>query len=174
MKRDTGMRSEDILALLSLWDAQQRHNKEASSSYYNPASYYSEINPYEDAVDTSDIDEKWMDEPVVPASQYANYYDNSMPSHYRYSQNYPEYVSEAESNYLQHLDALRRKRQWSGFNRTQYAKRFMVAKKRSDNNQYMLSQKFKPREDLYSLNELLKATQGGRDQGIPLVRRMIL
>lgn len=179
MKRDTGMRSEDILTLLSLWDAQQRHNKEASP-YYSPSSYYSQAEPYEDSVDSSDMEDKWMDEPVIPSGRYSNYYDvNSLygdkPSHFRYSQNYPEYMADAESNYLQHLESMRRKRPWPGFGSGRYSKRFMVAKKRSDPNQYLYSQKsYKPREDLYSLSELLKASQGARDQGYPLVRRMVL
>lgn len=174
------MRSEDILTLLSLWDAQQRHNKEASP-YFSPSSYYNRAEPYEDTMD-SDMEDKWMDEPVVPSSRYSNYYDmNSLygdkPSHFRYSQNYPEYLADAESNYLQNLEGMRRKRPWAGFGSGRYSKRFMVAKKRSDPNQYLYSPKmYKARDDLHSLSELLKASQGGRDQGgsRPLVRRMVL
>lgn len=180
MKRETGMSSEDLLTLLSLWEAQQHRTKKNTPSYYIPSSYYNQLDPYEEStVDNMDEDDKWLDEPVASSSHYPNYYPmNSYGdrfSHYKYSQNYPEYIPEQPS-YLQNIDALRRKRQWGGYGNKNYiSKRFMVAKKRSEPNQYYYSQKaYKPREDLTSLSDLLKSSQSARDQGYPISRRMVL
>lgn len=172
------MRSEDILALLSLWEAQQRRNNEQSPNYPSDNFYnnYNLADPFEDNTgeDREETDERWMEEPALP-SHFTRPYYAARPSamqpksHYQYTHDFPEIIP-AEPAYLQNLQNLqnlRRKRQWAGFgNRNHLSKRFMVAKKRSPYN-------YRPHEDLFTLNELLRSSPN-RDQGFPVSRRMVL
>lgn len=178
-KRESNMRSEDILALLSLWEAQQRRNNEQVSPNYSSDNYYNNYNmadPFEDNTgdDREETDERWMEEPALP-SHFTRPYYAARPSamqpksHYQYTHDFPEIIP-AEPAYLQNLQNLqnlRRKRQWAGFgNRNHLSKRFMVAKKRSPYN-------YRPHDDLFTLNELLRSSPN-REQGFPVSRRMVL
>lgn len=116
----------------------------------------------------------WYNEPVVIAPRERDY-----PHHSYFSEQnrvavprpYPEMypMNQMSPNELaQRYEEVRRKRQYAN-----KMKRFMVARKRSDSG--MIQQNnYRPRDDLYTLAELLRSAPRVQEQDIPVYRRLIL
>lgn len=81
---------------------------------------------------------------------------------------YPDMYQVGPAELAQRYEEARRKRQYAN-----KMKRFMVARKRSDG---MMSHQnnYRPRDDLYTLAELLRSAPRVQEQDIPVYRRLIL
>lgn len=80
---------------------------------------------------------------------------------------YPDQMYQVDPSELaQRYEEARRKRQYAN-----KMKRFMVARKRSDG---MHQNNYRPRDDLYTLAELLRSAPRVQEQEIPVYRRLIL
>ncbi|GBP40057.1 Putative neuropeptide precursor protein [Eumeta japonica] len=165
-KRDSGLSAADVRALLTLWEAQEHRKQELNAGQW-PERYYGRA---ED--DQSDVDENgdiWYNEPVVIGGRERDY-----PHHSYFSEQnrmalahgYPDMYSQVDPELAQRYEEARRKRQYAK------VKRFMVARKRSDVMPRQNS--YRPRDDLYTLAELLRSAPRMQEQDVPVYRRLIL
>ncbi|CAG9788788.1 unnamed protein product [Diatraea saccharalis] len=169
-KRDSGLSAADVRALLNLWEAQERRKQEYNNQWAADR-YYGRMNDAED--DQPEVDENgdiWYNEPVVIGPR-----ERDFPHHSYFSEQnrmalargYPDMYQVDPSELAQRYEEARRKRQYAN-----KMKRFMVARKRSDN--LMHQSNYRPRDDLYTLAELLRSAPRVQEQDIPVYRRLIL
>ncbi|XP_026756293.2 putative neuropeptide precursor protein isoform X1 [Galleria mellonella] len=170
-KRDSGLSAADVRALLNLWEAQERRKQEWNANQWAADRYYGRVNTVED--EQPEVDENgdiWYNEPVVISPREREY-----PHHSYFSEQnrmamthgYPDMYQVDPSELAQRYEEARRKRQYAN-----KVKRFMVARKRSDN--MMHQNNYRPRDDLYTLAELLRSAPRIQEQEIPVYRRLIL
>lgn len=165
-KRDSGLTTSDVQALLNIWENQERRKQEYANQWAADRFYTNDD-------DQTEVDEDgniWYNEPL------ANPAKRDYPRHSYFSeqnrlalaqQGYPDMYEVNPSDLAQRYEEVRRKRQYAN-----KVKRFMVARKRSDG---MLRQNnYQPRDDLYTLAELLRTAPRVQEQDIPVYRRLIL
>lgn len=114
----------------------------------------------------------WYNEPVVLGPRVQDY-----PRHSYFSEQNrmalargypgPDMYQVDPSELAQRYEEVRRKRQYAN-----KVKRFMVARKRSDGMAHQNN--YRPRDDLYTLAELLRSAPRVQEQDIPVYRRLIL
>ncbi|XP_069682863.1 prohormone-2-like isoform X4 [Periplaneta americana] len=165
LKRDLGLDPEDVLTVLSLWEAEHRAKAESNPGL-DPSwfTYYGldtaepfrddEDEGEEDEEDTSPIDGGWLEGPVAHPSSTPHRYRLERRGGYYYPmltspQQYPLYPAQKRDS-----------SQWGGFAKD---KRFMVSRKR---------QVTSPRDEVQTLAQLLNHPY--RDPGVPLYRRVVL
>nr|UES72887.1 NVP-containing protein transcript a [Carausius morosus] len=164
LKRDLELDPEDVLALLSLWEAE--HHKQFP--YRQEPSPWSQLNGVEPSEDfeTQDEDDQtnseddnpnaggWWDGPVYPSAP------STYPGHFSLEKRVPMYYpAPVPGAPFPLFPAQKREGQWGGFTKD---KRFMVSRKRQA-----------PRDGVHSLAQLLNSTPR-RDPGVPVLRRMVL
>ncbi|PNF25072.1 hypothetical protein B7P43_G02037 [Cryptotermes secundus] len=166
LKRDLGLDPEDVLTVLSLWEAEHRIKADNNQrldpawfSYYGldtPESFRGEEGDEggEDDEDTSQIDGGWLEGPVSNPSATPHRYRLERRGGYYYPmlstpQQYPMYPAQKRDS-----------SQWGGSAKD---KRFMVSRKR---------QVISPRDEVQVLTQLLDHPY--RDPGVPLYRRVLL
>ncbi|XP_041981988.1 putative neuropeptide precursor protein [Aricia agestis] len=170
-KRDSGLSAADVRALLSLWEAQERRKQEWNANQWAAENYYNRMNSMED--DQPEVDENgdiWYNEPVVLGPREREY-----PRHSYFSEQnrmalahgMPDIYQIDPNELAQKYEESRRKRMYAN-----KMKRFMVARKRSDG--MMHQNAYRPRDDLYTLAELLRSAPRVQEQDIPVYRRLIL
>ncbi|KAJ2945702.1 hypothetical protein O0L34_g544 [Tuta absoluta] len=172
-KRDSGLSAADVRALLNLWEAQERRKQEYANQWAANR-YYGQVNSEEDQPDV-DENEVWYNEPVVMGPHERDYPHRSYFSEQNrmaLARGYPDWsqVAQVDPSELAHryeLEDARRKRLYAN-----KVKRFMVARKRSDG--MMHQNNYRPRDDLYTLAELLRSAPRVQEQDIPVYRRLIL
>lgn len=170
-KRDSGLSAADVRALLTLWEAQERRKQEWNANQWAADHYYGRGNSDEDQADVDENGDVWYNEPVVIGPRERDY----SPHHSYFSeqnrmalaQGYPGMYQVDPAELAQKYEEARRKR-----NYTTKMKRFMVARKRSDG--MMHQNNYRPRDDLYTLAELLRSAPRVQEQDIPVYRRLIL
>lgn len=168
-KRDSGLSAADVRALLNLWEAQERRKQEYANQFAADR-YYGRVNPDEEQPEVDENGDLWYNEPVVIGP-----HDRDYPHHSYFSEQnrmalargYPDLYQVGPNELAQRYEEARRKRQYAN-----KMKRFMVAKKRSDN--MMHQNNYRPRDDLYTLAELLRSAPRVQEQDIPVYRRLIL
>ncbi|XP_023937144.1 putative neuropeptide precursor protein [Bicyclus anynana] len=164
-KRDSGLSAADVRALLNLWEAQERRKQEWNANQWADR-YYGRVNSLDE--DQPEVDENgdvWYNEPVVLGAREREY-----PRHSYFSEQnrmalgrgLPD-IYPVDPNEL--AQEARRKRMYMN-----KVKRFMVARKRSDMHQ----NNYRPRDDLYTLAELLRSAPRVQEQDIPVYRRLIM
>lgn len=174
-KRDSGLSAADVRALLNLWEAQERRKQEWNANQWAADHYYGRANPEEEQPEVDENGEIWYNEPVVIAPREREYPHHSyfseqnrmtpLPVNHPYPDIYQ--VGPNPNELAQRYEEARRKRQYAN-----KMKRFMVARKRSDG---MMNQaNYRPRDDLYTLAELLRSAPRVQEQDIPVYRRLIL
>lgn len=170
-KRDSGLSAADVRALLNLWEAQERRKQEWNANQWAADRFYSHANADEEQ--QPEVDENgdiWYNEPVVVTPRERDY-----PRHSYFSEQnrmalahgYPDIYPVAPNEMAERYEEARRKRQYAN-----KMKRFMVARKRSDGMMHQNS--YRPRDDLYTLAELLRSSPRVQEQDIPVYRRLIL
>ncbi|CAG9112067.1 unnamed protein product [Plutella xylostella] len=174
-KRDSGLSAADVRALLNLWEAQERRKQEYANQWAADR-YYGHMGAPITDDDQAEVDENgdiWYNEPVVIGPQQRDYPAVS-PRHSYFSeqnrmvgQGYPGMYQVDPNELAQRYEEARRKRQYAN-----KMKRFMVARKRSDGSAHQNS--YRPRDDLYTLAELLRSAPRVQEQDIPVYRRLIL
>ncbi|XP_073961429.1 putative neuropeptide precursor protein isoform X2 [Choristoneura fumiferana] len=174
-KRDSGLSAADVRALLNLWEAQERRKQEQqwNANQWTADRYYGHINPVED--EQPQVDENgdvWYNEPVVintPEREYPHHSSYfSEQNRMALSRGYPDVYPVDPAELAQRYEEARRKRQYAN-----KMKRFMVARKRSDGLMRQPNN-VRPRDDLYTLAELLRSAPRVQEQDIPVYRRLIL
>ncbi|XP_072944905.1 putative neuropeptide precursor protein isoform X2 [Epargyreus clarus] len=170
-KRDSGLSAADVRALLNLWEAQERRKQEWNANQWAADRYYGRMNSLED--DQPEVDENgdlWYNEPVVIGQREREYPHRSYFSEQNrmaLARGMPDMYQVDPNELAQRYEEARRKRQYAN-----KMKRFMVARKRSDN--MMHQNNYRPRDDLYTLAELLRSAPRVQEQDIPVYRRLIL
>lgn len=172
-KRDSGLSASDVRALLNLWEAQERRKQEWNANQWAAEhnGWYGRMNALDE--DQPEVDENgdlWYNEPVVIGP-----HDRDYPRHSYFSEQnrmalahgIPDMYQVDPNELAQRYEEARRKRQYAN-----KMKRFMVARKRSDNMLHQNS--YRPRDDLYTLAELLRSAPRVQEQDIPVYRRLIL
>ncbi|XP_039756605.1 putative neuropeptide precursor protein isoform X1 [Pararge aegeria] len=164
-KRDSGLSAADVRALLNLWEAQERRKQEWNANQWADR-YYGRVNSLDE--DQPEVDENgdvWYNEPVVLGAR-----ERDFPRHSYFSEQNRMAVArglpdiyQVDTNEI--AQEARRKRMYMN-----KVKRFMVARKRSDMHQ----NNYRPRDDLYTLAELLRSAPRVQEQDIPVYRRLIL
>lgn len=169
-KRDSGLSAADVRALLNLWEAQERKKQEWNANQWAADHYYGRVNAEDEQPEVDDNGDIWYNEPVVIAPRERDY-----PRHSYFSEQnrmamtrgMPDMYAVGPAELAQRYEEARRKKQYAN-----KMKRFMVARKRSDG---MLHQNnYRPRDDLYTLAELLRSAPRVQEQDIPVYRRLIL
>ncbi|KAJ8715134.1 hypothetical protein PYW08_005115 [Mythimna loreyi] len=173
-KRDSGLSAADVRALLNLWEAQERKKQEWNAqNQWVPEHYYGvgHGNAEDEQPEVDENGDIWYSEPVVISPRERDY-----PRHSYFSEQnrmalahgYPDMYQVGPAELAQRYEEARRKRQYAN-----KMKRFMVARKRSDS---MMSHQngYRPRDDLYTLAELLRSAPRVQEQDIPVYRRLIL
>lgn len=164
-KRDSGLSAADVRALLNLWEAQERRKQEWNANQWADR-YYGRVNSLEE--DQPEVDENgdvWYNEPVALGPR-----ERDFPRHSYFSEQNRMALGRGMSDIYQVdpnelAQEARRKRMYMN-----KVKRFMVARKRSDMHQ----NDYRPRDDLYTLAELLRSAPRVQEQDIPVYRRLIL
>lgn len=170
-KRDSGLSAADVRALLNLWEAQERRKQEWNANQWAADRYYGHANAEDEQ--QPEVDENgdiWYNEPVVISPR-----ERDFPRHSYFSEQnrialahgYPDIYQVAPNEMAQRYEEARRKRQYAN-----KMKRFMVARKRSDGMMHQST--YRPRDDLYTLAELLRSAPRVQEQDIPVYRRLIL
>lgn len=174
-KRDSGLSAADVRALLNLWEAQERRKQEWNANRWAAATehngWYNRMNALDD--EQPEVDENgdvWYNEPVVVGPR-----ERDFPRHSYFSEQnrmalthgLPDLYQVDPNEMAQRYEEARRKRQYAN-----KMKRFMVARKRSDG--MMHQNNYRPRDDLYTLAELLRSAPRVQEQDIPVYRRLIL
>ncbi|XP_014371239.2 putative neuropeptide precursor protein [Papilio machaon] len=174
-KRDSGLSAADVRALLNLWEAQERRKQEWNANRWAAATehngWYNRMNALDD--EQPEVDENgdvWYNEPVVVGPR-----ERDFPRHSYFSEQnrmalahgLPDLYQVDPNELAQRYEEARRKRQYAN-----KMKRFMVARKRSDG--MMHQNNYRPRDDLYTLAELLRSAPRVQEQDIPVYRRLIL
>ncbi|CAB3230902.1 unnamed protein product [Arctia plantaginis] len=169
-KRDSGLSAADVRALLNLWEAQERKKQEWNANQWAADRYYGRVNTEDDQPEVDENGDIWYKEPVVTAPREQEYPHHSYFSeqkHMGLARGYPEMYPVGPAELAQRYEEARRKRQYAN-----KMKRFMVARKRSDG--VMHQNTYRPRDDLYTLAELLRSAPRVQEQDIPVYRRLIL
>ncbi|OWR51862.1 putative neuropeptide precursor protein precursor [Danaus plexippus plexippus] len=166
-KRDSGLSAAEVRALLNLWEAQERRKQEWNANQWADR-YYGHVNTLVE--DQPDVEEEgvWYNDPMVMGPR-----DRDYPRHSYFSEQnrlalahgLPEIYQVDPNELAQRYEEARRKRMYAN-----KVKRFMVARKRSDMHQ----NNYRPRDDLYTLAELLRSSPRVQEQDIPVYRRLIL
>lgn len=165
-KRDSGLSAADVRALLNLWEAQERRKQEWNANQWADR-YYGRANSLEE--DQPEVDENgdvWYNEPVALGPR-----ERDFPRHSYFSEQNRMALGQGilsdiyQVNPNELAQEARRKRMYMN-----KVKRFMVARKRSDMHQ----NDYRPRDDLYTLAELLRSAPRVQEQDIPVYRRLIL
>lgn len=171
-KRDSGLSAADVRALLNLWEAQERRKQEWNANQWAADRYYGRVNTaVED--EQPEVDENgdiWYNEPVVLGPRERDYPHHSYFSEQNrmaLARGFPDMYQVDPAELAQRYEEARRKRQYAN-----KVKRFMVARKRSDG--MMHQNNYRPRDDLYTLAELLRSAPRVQEQEIPVYRRLIL
>lgn len=167
-KRDSGLSAADVRALLNLWEAQERRKQEWNANQWAADHYYGRTNSMDDdQPELEDSDEVWYNEPVIvgPREHEPHHSYFSEQNRLALARNYPD-TYQMDPEVAQRFEDVRRKRQYNK------VKRFMVARKRSDGMVHQNS--YRPRDDLYTLAELLRSAPRVQEQDIPVYRRLIL
>ncbi|XP_053610900.1 putative neuropeptide precursor protein isoform X2 [Plodia interpunctella] len=170
-KRDSSLSAADVRALLNLWEAQERRKQEWTANQWAADRYYGRVSPVED--DQPEVDENgdiWYNEPVLVGARERDYPHHSYFSEQNrmaLARGFPEMYQADPNELAQRYEEARRKRQYAN-----KAKRFMVARKRSDG--MMHQNNYRPRDDLYTLAELLRSAPRVQEQDMPVYRRLIL
>ncbi|XP_047992274.1 putative neuropeptide precursor protein isoform X1 [Leguminivora glycinivorella] len=174
-KRDSGLSAADVRALLNLWEAQERRKQESqwTANQWPADRFYGRVNSVDE--EQPEVDENgdiWYNEPVV-----LNPHEREYPHHPSYfseqnrmalARGYPDVYPVDPAELAQRYEEARRKRQYAN-----KMKRFMVARKRSDGMMHQPNN-YRPRDDLYTLAELLRSAPRVQEQDIPVYRRLIL
>lgn len=171
-KRDSGLSAADVRALLNLWEAQERRKQEWNANQWAADHYYGRVGSDEDQPEVDENGDVWYNEPVVISPHERDY-----PHHSYFSEQnrmalahgYPDLYQVDPTELAQRYEEARRKRQYAN----NKVKRFMVARKRSD-AMMMHQNNYRPRDDLYTLAELLRSGPRVQEQDIPVYRRLIL
>ncbi|XP_028173908.1 putative neuropeptide precursor protein isoform X1 [Ostrinia nubilalis] len=169
-KRDSGLSAADVRALLNLWEAQERRKQEYNNQWAADH-YYGRMNGADE--DQPEVDENgdiWYNEPVVIGPRERDYPHHSYFSEQNrmaLARGYPDMYQVDPNELAQRYEEARRKRQYAN-----KVKRFMVARKRSDGMAHQNN--YRPRDDLYTLAELLRSAPRVQEQDIPVYRRLIL
>lgn len=171
-KRDSGLSAADVRALLNLWEAQERRKQEWNANQWAADHYYGRVGSDEDQPEVDENGDVWYNEPVVIGPHERDY-----PHHSYFSEQnrmalahgYPDLYQVDPTELAQRYEEARRKRQYAN----NKVKRFMVARKRSD-AMMMHQNNYRPRDDLYTLAELLRSGPRVQEQDIPVYRRLIL
>ncbi|CAG4952344.1 unnamed protein product [Colias eurytheme] len=170
-KRDSGLSAADVRALLNMWEAQERRKQEWNANHWTPNGYYGHVNTLDE--EQPEVDENgdvWYNEPVVIGARERDYPRHSYFSEQNrmaLAQGLPDLYQVDPNEVARRYEEARRKRMYA--NRM---KRFMVARKRSDG---MIHQNnYRPRDDLYTLAELLRSSPRVQEQDLPVYRRLIL
>ncbi|VVC94002.1 unnamed protein product [Leptidea sinapis] len=169
-KRDSGLSAADVRALLNMWEAQERRKQEWNANRWAADRYYGHVNTLDE--EQPEVDENgdvWYNEPVVIGA-----HDRDYPRHSYFSeqnkvavaQGLPELYQVDPNEVARRYEEARRKRMYA--NRM---KRFMVARKRSEGS---FQNNYHPRDDLYTLAELLRSSPRVQEQDLPVYRRLIL
>ncbi|XP_049875707.1 putative neuropeptide precursor protein isoform X2 [Pectinophora gossypiella] len=169
-KRDSGLSAADVRALLNLWEAQERRKQEWNANQWAADHYYNRVASDEDQPEVDENGDVWYNEPVVMGPR-----DRDYPHHSYFSEQnrmalargYPDIYQVDPAELAQRYEEARRKRQYAN-----KVKRFMVARKRSDGMAHQNT--YRPRDDLYTLAELLRSAPRVQEQDIPVYRRLIL
>lgn len=171
-KRDSALSAADVRALLNMWEAQERRKQEWNANQWNAADrYYTRPGSMdEDESGVAEGGEIWYNEPVLVGPREREY----SPHHSYFSEQnrlalargYPNLPYQAEPELVQLYDEARRKR-----DQADKEKRFMVTRKRADG---MMHQSYRPRDDLYTLAELLRSAPEAQEYDIPVYRRLTL
>lgn len=173
-KRDSGLSAADVRALLNLWETQERRKQEWNANQWAADRYYGRMNNDDEQPEVDENGDIWFNEPLLTNVALAPR-DRDYPHHSYFSEQnrmamnrgYPEIYPVQPNELVQRYEEARRKRQY-----TNKMKRFMVARKRSDG---MIHQNnYRPRDDLYTLAELLRSAPRVQEQDIPVYRRLIL
>ncbi|KAG6445102.1 hypothetical protein O3G_MSEX003719 [Manduca sexta] len=173
-KRDSGLSAADVRALLNLWETQERRKQEWNANQWAADRYYGRMNTDDEQPEIDENGDIWFNEPVLTNVAIAPR-DRDYPHHSYFSEQnrmamsrgYPEIYPVQPNELVQRYEEARRKRQY-----TNKMKRFMVARKRSDG--MMHQNNYRPRDDLYTLAELLRSAPRVQEQDIPVYRRLIL
>ncbi|XP_038222746.1 putative neuropeptide precursor protein isoform X4 [Zerene cesonia] len=170
-KRDSGLSAADVRALLNMWEAQERRKQEWNANHWTPDRYYGHVNTLDE--EQPEVDENgdvWYNEPVVLGARERDYPRHSYFSEQNrmaLAQGLPDLYQVDPNEVARRYEEARRKRMYA--NRM---KRFMVARKRSDG---MIHQNnYRPRDDLYTLAELLRSSPRVQEQDLPVYQRLIL
>lgn len=169
-KRDSGLSAADVRALLGLWEAQEQRKQEWNANQWAANHYYGRVNSDEDQPEVDENGDVWFNEPVVMGPR-----DRDYPHHSYFSEQnrmalahgYPDLYQVDPAELAQRYEEARRKRQYAA-----KVKRFMVTRKRSDGMAHQNN--YRPRDDLYTLAELLRSAPRVQEQDIPVYRRLIL
>lgn len=169
-KRDSGLSAADVRALLNLWEAQERRKQEWNANQWAADRYYGRVNTEDDQAEVDPNGDIWYNEPVVLTPRERDYPQQSYFSEQNrmaLARGYPDLYQVGPNELAQRYEEARRKRQYAN-----KMKRFMVARKRSDG--MMHQNNYQPRDDLYTLAELLRSAPRVQEQDIPVYRRLIL
>ncbi|CAK1555690.1 unnamed protein product [Leptosia nina] len=170
-KRDSGLSAADVRALLNMWEAQERRKQEWNANRWAADRYYGHVNNLDE--EQPEVDENgdvWYNEPVVVGGRERDYPRHSYFSEQNrmaLAQGLPELYQVDPNEVARRYEEARRKRMYA--NRM---KRFMVARKRSDGMAHQNN--YRPRDDLYTLAELLRSSPRVQEQDLPVYRRLIL
>lgn len=171
-KRDSGLSAADVRALLNLWEAQERRKQEYANQWASDH-YYSHI-PEEEPAEVDENGDIWYNEPVAvesPPSAARDYPHHSFFSEQNrmaLPRGYPDAVYQVDPNELaQRYEEARRKRNYAN-----KMKRMMVARKRSESP--MQPGGYGPRNDLFTLAELLRSAPRAQEEEVPLYRHLVL
>ncbi|XP_013189722.2 putative neuropeptide precursor protein isoform X2 [Amyelois transitella] len=170
-KRDSSLSAADVRALLNLWEAQERRKQEWNANQWAADHYYGRVNPVDE--DQPEVDENgdiWFNEPLLVGAREHDYPHHSYFSEQNriaLNRGFPDMYQADPNEIAQRFEEARRKRQYAN-----KVKRFMVARKRSDG--MMHQNNYRPRDDLYTLAELLRSAPRVQEQDMPVYRRLIL
>lgn len=168
-KRDSGLSGADLRMLLNYWEAQERRKQDLHASRNAEIPYYGNVNTLElGQPEVDEMGDYWLRDEGALDPRDRDYPRQSYFSEQNragYPMGLPEIYPVDSNELLQRYEEARRKRMY-----VNKMKRFMVARKRSDVHQ----DNYRPRDDLYTLAELLRSAPRVQEQDIPVYRRLIL
>lgn len=131
------------------------------------------MNPEDEQPEQEENGDIWFNEPIVlgvpsAAHDYPHHSYFSEQNRMALARGYPDGMYQVDPNELaQRYEEARRKRNYAN-----KMKRFMVARKRSDGP--IQQNSYRPRNDLYTLAELLRSAPRVQEEDVPIYRRLIL
>ncbi|XP_046969760.1 putative neuropeptide precursor protein isoform X1 [Vanessa cardui] len=169
-KRDSGLSAADVRALLNFWEAQERRKQDLHAASRNAEiPYYGNVNTLDlGQPEVDEVGDIWLrdDGAIDPRERdYPRQSYFSEQNRVGLPMGLPEIYPVDPNELMQRYEEARRKRMY-----VNKMKRFMVARKRSDMHQ----NNYRPRDDLYTLAELLRSAPRVQEQDIPVYRRLIL
>ncbi|XP_050348091.1 putative neuropeptide precursor protein isoform X2 [Nymphalis io] len=167
-KRDSGLSAADVRALLNFWEAQERRKQDLHAASRNAeVPYYGNINTLDlGQPEVDEVGDIWLrDEGAIDPRERDYPRQSYFSEQNRVGVGLPEIYPVDPNELMQRYEEARRKRMY-----VNKMKRFMVARKRSDMHQ----NNYRPRDDLYTLAELLRSAPRVQEQDIPVYRRLIL